>query len=978
MFAGIYKTLVEPFINFGEEPHIAHENLRYYYGDKRPNSIMVKSEDQNIDLDNTTVTYLGSAYDTTGNNLLSRRSSALNKKNLLSTASLSNDLMAERQRQCESTNNVDSFSHLTSLAANVNARSKFRCGWVYNETTPSSGRGAYGSVDGPLNSSAKGTWMWDLNAAKKKYHFSICNGIRECNDLANDLYKGKCGFCRSSSKGVPIVGSAIAYPNDPFGGCASTNLIVSNTSCPRPPQPPAAGTPASQAYMQNPLRQKCDRLPGNKYSRDCYIDKARQAGCDDKGTLITALKAGSDTNYLDTLLMAKAYTTYQQRAEVGLSETYLKSAKLVPSDALSDFMGIKENATSAANQGLRASAADLCFISGSFEEYDFCGEILPSASVASVTLECLQNEFKRGGGQETGTLYPSANTLLFWNTLVSWNNVQDYINQLATKTRSTDRKIQEDAVNKFYGISLDRKLSSLGYIPNVEIFWFTPDTDIKNGSTTYNTTFLGRRIRDKIPLLEGFAESNNSFVYFTNIKPTRSLTVKLKFTGDSGFIFLKSGIILNTYSGNGANTTNQELSSLESTFANPASQMLTNSDWTFANTDNIITGYYLGNGKNHIMEYKLSGNIPGSPCFCEGMSRGGLRFYTESQCNSIDGKWMGKNFEEQGNKYGECLKNTPEGGSYSWDCRNVDNNTCIPMPSTGISWSEIPADILYLIQHPYAPMIKFAARPNHTNYGCDFSFCDKRLSSHKMKFAIYNNSGPQLINIPDVDKQPNPIYNMDKSYMKFTNSSGIYSKFLIKLFSFATMVFRIRFNSLPLNGIISTPIILWASYPSLDSPSIFLTGTGNNTARLSVGGRDNKSQNQSSPSAYGVISPPLSTNGPTIKTGIEYLITLKVIRTNQNDIDTVSSLQVGAASVSQLKDSPSNLVESSIVTWPNKQHLENKASNVSRFFLITADNSISFDLFSIEMYDYILSGDNLQHAAEMDWPLGPQVSNPYK
>jgi hypothetical protein len=275
-------------------------------------------------------------------------------------------------------------------------------------------------------------------------------------------------------------------------------------------------------------------------------------------------------------------------------------------------------------------------------------------------------------------------------------------------------------------------------------------------------------------------------------------------------------------------------------------------------------------------------------------------------------------------------------------------------------------------------MIKFAARPNHTNYGCDFSFCDKRLSSHKMKFAIYNNSGPQLINIPDVDKQPNPIYNMDKSYMKFTNSSGIYSKFLIKLFSFATMVFRIRFNSLPLNGIISTPIILWASYPSLDSPSIFLTGTGNNTATLSVGGRDNKSQNQSSPSAYGVISPPLSTNGPTIKTGIEYLITLKVIRTNQNDIDTVSSLQVGAASVSQLKDSSSNLVESSIVTWPNKQHLENKASNVSRFFLITADNSISFDLFSIEMYDYILSGDNLQHAAEMDWPLGPQVSNPYK
>jgi hypothetical protein len=33
--------------------------------------------------------------------------------------------------------------------------------------------------------------------------------------------------------------------------------------------------------------------------------------------------------------------------------------------------------------------------------------------------------------------------------------------------------------------------------------------------------------------------------------------------------------------------------------------------------------------------------------------------------------------------------------------------------------------------------------------------------------------------------------------------------------------------------------------------------------------------------------------------------------------------------------------------------------------------SVDLDLFGIQMYDYILTGDNLKHAAKGDWAITP-------
>ena len=970
MFASIYKSLVEPFTTFtttANEPHKSQETLRYYYGDKRPNAILGRSSDEGTDFAAATTTYMGSAFDETGNTRLSKRQPALENKWLLTSNSMSGDLISQRQAACEGSGG-DTFTHLSNLAANVNPKTKFRCGWIYNESMPSSGRGAYGTMDGPVKTTAQGTWMWDLNDAKKKYHLKICSAITSCEDLDNDAYRNKCGFCKSTKKGVPISGSGVAYPYDPQGACSSANLVTTKSQCPRPTPPPAPGTPAAAAYMET--KQTCDPLPGGKYPRDCYVKKAQQAGCSDDGTLIAALRSGSDTNYLDTLTGQPSYQKYQDLSAVTMSESSLKSGKSTATDALSEFSAIQENAASAANQGLKAAAADLCFTSGLFEEYDFCTELQPSSPTMSAPLECLQAEFKRAGGQETGTMYPTASNLASWTSKPKWLDVQEYIKELKAKTSSPTRTVQLDAVSKFYGIKMDRpiNISNLGYLNNVEIFWFTPDPDVKNGSSTYNTTFLGRRIRATIPRLDGSATSNNSFLYFTNMKPSSATTLNLRFTGDSGFIFLKNGLIANTYvNTNGSDTTNQEFSSLYPSFGNPASQMTTGQPWTFGATDNIITGYYIGNGKNYKMEFKVGGEIPGAPCFCYGRTENGIRLYSKGECDSLGGNWYGN---------GECIK--VGGGSWSAQCGGVNNATCVPESPLNKTWNEAPSSNLYLIQHPYAPMIKFSTRSNYAAYGCDYAFCDKRLSSHKMKFKIYQSSGPSPTYIADDPDVTTPTYNLDKSYMRFVNGSGIYSLFFIKLYSFMTMAIKIKFNSLPSQGVNATPMILWPTYPSLDFPALILTGTGGNTAKLGVGAAWNLSTAQTGQSAYGVISPGMSTDGPTVTTNVEYIITLKSVRTTESDISSLVGLKVGAAKVSDLQTNPSSFKESSTVMWPNKLHLENKDSNIGRMFFIKADASVTFDIYSIELYDYVLAGDNLQRAANVDWPQGPQGLNPYK
>jgi hypothetical protein len=180
------------------------------------------------------------------------------------------------------------------------------------------------------------------------------------------------------------------------------------------------------------------------------------------------------------------------------------------------------------------------------------------------------------------------------------------------------------------------------------------------------------------------------------------------------------------------------------------------------------------------------------------------------------------------------------------------------------------------------------------------------------------------------------------------------------------MTYMVRFTTLPGNGIRTRPFILWASYPNIDYPTIFVTGIGGNKATVNVGGLMNPTGGTN---AYGVTTPSLTTNGPTIGLNQTYIITLKAIRGTENDITTLKSLKVGAATVSDLQKDPSKLKESSELFWANSKQLDNPDNNSSLFFLLATDQgAIQYDLFSIQMYDYVLSGENLRTTAYDAWP----------
>jgi hypothetical protein len=658
-----------------------------------------------------------------------------------------------------------------------------------------------------------------------------------------------------------------------------------------------------------------------------------------------------------------------------------------------------------------------------------------------------------------------------WNKYNSWLDVQNAINSLLSATTSSNRGVQQKAITQFYGIELeDQSQAVFGNVPNVEIFWFTPDNDIRNVNTTFNTTFLGRRIRSQIPIitgstgLRGAQSTQGSFVFITNIVVPSATKFYMKCTSDSGFL-VSTNPIATQYSGSGKDVANQEFSAILPSYS-PMNQITTTSPWTVGqgldgggggptctaqNPDgegfdrhgsdigpgmaveggpdgcanrccgnpecvawtylatiqhgdqncptggsccwikntappakpysypggiwsgtvpkpqppapasppgarnavtNIIHGYYLGNGNTFKLEYKIESGIP-SVCGCYGSpsADGKIRSYTEDECkNGLNGNWFSD---------GQCLIGHGRDGSYSAMCSGLNAQT----PCAN-SWSQFPGSMLYLTQDPFAPMLSFEVRQNYSSYGCDFAFCDKRLGSHKMKWQNHGWGGPQ-INFVGTSKDTSQ-YVLGKSYMTFANQCAINSMFLMKLYSFVTLTAIIRFQTVPAEGVSESPIVFWGT--SGFYPSIRINGIGGGEATVNVGMPDfMKSANPPPPAG----TPMPSSDGPTITEGSTYMITLNMIRTNPSDIYSLNAISVGAALLSDLQNDPSNIQTSTPITYSPSSNLENPDSSASSFMWVRVSNTMTYDLFAIQLYDYPLTGTYLQNAALDNWAQLP-------
>lgn len=203
---------------------------------------------------------------------------------------------------------------------------------------------------------------------------------------------------------------------------------------------------------------------------------------------------------------------------------------------------------------LHVTARDM-YLKGPVGHYDFCTELLDSTP-GPFSLECLQNEFIRQGGQSTGSMYPTNANLHQWNKKLKWIHVKDEIQNIITRTLSPAIKFKEEAMLQFYGVGLGKEPVAIEPQYGVEIFWFTHHTDI-----TMPTTFLGRRIRPMISYINNPTSESGSMIFFTSVIVNKWSKAQYRISSTNGFSLYFNSPITRVYN-NKILTNTSELASL--------------------------------------------------------------------------------------------------------------------------------------------------------------------------------------------------------------------------------------------------------------------------------------------------------------------------------------------------------------------------------------------------------------------------------
>jgi len=962
MFSRLFQQMTEPFLNAGQmaaariPPDSVVPGTSGTYAIKKrfavtlPNALYVQPQSDSASLPPM-------AGMTTNPDPRFTKSSSVLSDDWIETGR-SGDLLSSRQASCVGSGQGDQFDHLTSLAGTFDKRSRARCGWVYNNSDYKQGRGAFGTADGAFQTSTSGTWMWNLEAAKEKYHAAICAEVRNCEDLDAPQYAGRCGWCTKTGKAVPIAAGKVAYPYNPLCGCPGGSVVTTPGSCTKPPPPLPPGAPRPPARAQNPATI-CTPLANGNIPRDCIILKAKQAGCSDNGTLITALNQGSDSNYFDTLSQAASYILYQQRAAVGLDENSLSSGKTTIGQALSEFKRVSDQASSDLEGGLQFAARDLCNRSGTMETFDFCTEILDS-TLGPFSFKCIQDQFLRMGGQKTGTMYPSPENQNQWNSMNKWADVKEFINRIAENTKSANRATQQTAMMQFYGIPLeDKSMPRFGAMAGVEIFWFINPND----HNLYGATiFMGRRIRNKLPFMsrQPFAAGSTpdlkgnivmrdgieqfvSMNFFANLNSGGSdKTIRVRITSDDG-----AAVTLNKPFGpdykNGKNVNNEnELVAIN--YGN--NTVVTEKPWTLSGTlPNILRGVWFQGGGGYYFKMETQDYTPGTPgippdCGVAGTAGGNIRLYTKTECDNVGGL----DFPMGGERYpnGECLIRGGR-GSFSALC-GVLNGIANPVAATSTPWEEAPANMLNLTQEPYAPMISFQVYRAPQTFNADFNFADKRLGSMRMRWMTYTGT-PMWVYKPESQR----VKPLGLPIVRFRSDSSMRMISSLKMYSFMSMTVLMIFNTLPNTA--NTQEYMYF-FGELGRISIRVRGGTGNSGQLMLYAEGGGGQPQT-------LTVPLS-----IKAGVPYLLVLRSLRDTENDIYSVSGISLDAQEMSVLQKTPGSLQTTGKMSFSNPKLFSNPDSMESRSMIVGAAD---MDLSWIRLFDYDIDEDGIAREMKNNW-----------
>lgn len=411
---------------------------------KYPNSYLTSQTDPSVL--NSTASGLG-VWDP-NTRQLTKKDSEL--KNLYMTVD-ANKKLQQQAAQCTA-------ADIDSLIGSQSLDSKVRCGWIYKKGTPGSqpqvSQGVLGTRNGPAKwaSPPNGTYYWDLDEGKKQIMKDRCGALVSCANVGTAEF-ANCAFSSTRGVGVPVDSAGnLAYPRDPSLSAPTTSLVRNPGSCPPPP------SPLSPQYAYQQSRDSCIPLPNGKLSRDCMLQQVTAAGCKQDGALYQSLlNDAQPTNFGAGLANVISYKKYQQTAQVPLMDSVIKDGSTSKDIAMANFKEVNKQSQIVNQTGLSFASRDLCLKKGTMDSYNFCNELTDN-STAPFGLGCLQEMFRRMGGQPAGSMYPTATNKASYDALTTWGNVKAKISGLANTASSSvdsfvDAKTQRNAIIQFLGIS---------------------------------------------------------------------------------------------------------------------------------------------------------------------------------------------------------------------------------------------------------------------------------------------------------------------------------------------------------------------------------------------------------------------------------------------------------------------------------------------------------------------------------------------
>jgi hypothetical protein len=434
---------------------------------------------------------------------------------LVDTTKTNQQVSDQAVAKCNSYKGIEGLRRLQKDQAN---RSYYEpgCGWIYQPSPgiiPEVNQGALGTAQGPVRDTVKGggKYFWDLEQAEKDITQKICASASKCSHLKLlGQFAEVCGFCKTSGAIIPVEktrnGYQARYPRDSSLQCEPQNIVAGGS-----------GTCPPEGFQSPYIRKEgfiggggvtLDDLDQCKppLTRDCVVLAARLSGCSDQGTLVAALgqsKSGQD--YDAALRALPAFTTYQSTANPNITSAIVKDGSAALGTALSDFNNLMNN-TNSKNAKLGMAARDLCLKAGEFENYNFCSEFNNTSVIDNQLVKCLQEDWLNRGGTEKGTGYAMLGSYKGKTKQV----YLDYVNGLVARTKSTNKTINEQAIQELTGMETTGEVNDLPRDENTrgaETVWI----DLVNAADTNNAPIILRcdlRLAKDGEVIPSFADKN--------------------------------------------------------------------------------------------------------------------------------------------------------------------------------------------------------------------------------------------------------------------------------------------------------------------------------------------------------------------------------------------------------------------------------------------------------------------------------------